>query len=228
MRVVAFDTSTSTLGVAFTNGQTSWSKEHERVGGVESLLPLLQQGCEEMGWQPYELQGVICGAGPGSFTGLRTSIATAKGLCMALDVPLVLVSSFEAWSLQAQPSSYALVCSYANQTEVYACLYLPREHSAREGGRKITEDLLRPNVWRVDELQAVFPTTISNVEIFGDAPARIPFFQQLGTWQENSHPKALDVLRLGLPRIQRGETEDVERAVPDYLLTPVVEKQNRR
>lgn len=229
MRVVAFDTSTQVLSVALTDGTIQWNHEQERVGGVEGLLPLIQKGCQEVGWQPNELQGVICGAGPGSFTGLRTGIATAKGLCVALEIPLVLVSSYEAWALQATATSYALVCSFANQAEVYACLYRPREHLSEATSPlesvEIPERLLQPNVWRIEELQAAFPTKIPQLEIFGDAPVRVPFLREVGMWHEKSNPKASDLLRLGLPRLLQRETEDVERVVPVYLLMPPVEKK---
>ena len=60
------------------------------------LIPTIGDVLQEVGVDLSELAGLVVGAGPGSFTGVRVAAATAKGLAHALDVPLWAVSSLEA------------------------------------------------------------------------------------------------------------------------------------
>lgn len=72
-----------------------------------------------------DLQAVGLTSGPGSYTGLRVGMATAKGICYALNVPLVAVNSLLAIAASAKEVSTELICSMmdAGRMEVYAALY---------------------------------------------------------------------------------------------------------
>ena len=113
VKLLAIDTATTLCGVAVLDLEPGTAGEDFGLGGgqggvraavrrhgvsthSEMLLPLIAETLGELSLPPRALTGVVCGAGPGSFTGLRIGIATAKGLCFALTVPLVLVSSLHA------------------------------------------------------------------------------------------------------------------------------------
>ncbi len=70
-------------------------------GQAERLMPLLQEMLAEagIGWSDLAALGV--GIGPGNFTGLRLSVAAARGLALSLSIPAVGVTSFEATALEA-------------------------------------------------------------------------------------------------------------------------------
>ncbi len=60
---------------------------------AEWLLPALSEALEEVGWARGDLDAVAVGVGPGRFTGLRVGLATAKGLAVALRIPLIALDS---------------------------------------------------------------------------------------------------------------------------------------
>jgi tRNA threonylcarbamoyladenosine biosynthesis protein TsaB len=64
------------------------------------LIPRIQELMEEMAAEPSDLSGIVVGAGPGSFTGVRVAAATAKGLARALDLPLWAFSSLAAAAVE--------------------------------------------------------------------------------------------------------------------------------
>ena len=65
----------------------------------ERLMPMVERLLTGAGLELDDLDGVVVSVGPGSFTGLRIGMATAKGLCVASEKPLVAVSTLEAIAL---------------------------------------------------------------------------------------------------------------------------------
>lgn len=86
------------------------------------LLPRIDALLSQQGIERSDIACVVCGRGPGSFTGVRICIATAKGIASALEVPLLGVSTLDAvaWNLQqAGLRGDALVVADAMRKEVY-------------------------------------------------------------------------------------------------------------
>lgn len=98
MRILAFDTSTDVGSVALTEGDELVTERHGTVVARhgEALLPLVKESLAEAGWTLADVELLVVGVGPGSFTGTRIGMATAKGLVLATGVPLVGVTSLEA------------------------------------------------------------------------------------------------------------------------------------
>jgi tRNA threonylcarbamoyladenosine biosynthesis protein TsaB len=94
-----------------------------RTRHAESLLPGLQYLLQSAGVERQDIAGVVVGAGPGSFTGVRIAAATARGLAHGLNVPLYAYSSLAA--LAASAGVAGLVCPLfdARRGEVYGACY---------------------------------------------------------------------------------------------------------
>ncbi len=97
MNVLAFDTSTETLALAATRGD-SWASLCLRRGLQHSsgLLPLAEGLLVELGIAAADLELLVCSRGPGSFTGIRIGLATAMGISHGRGIPLVGVSTLDA------------------------------------------------------------------------------------------------------------------------------------
>lgn len=163
--ILGIETSTMTASVA---ALVDGSLVACRDGGVDShsgeLLHLIDAVLGEAGVALGELDTIAIGAGPGSFTGLRIGMATAKGLCFATGVSLTPVSSLAALALDgadADGSRDALVVPVmdARRREVFAGFYRLAEGRA---ALLAPERVLAP---------AALPEVIA--ELADDAPVRL-------------------------------------------------------
>ena len=96
--ILAIDTSTSACDVALIKGADLVAHQTEVMakGQAERLLVLCSELLDRAGIAPRDLAAVGVGIGPGNFTGIRISVSAARGLALALDVPAVGVSAFDA------------------------------------------------------------------------------------------------------------------------------------
>lgn len=81
MKLLAFDTSTETMFIAVTDGQQTW--QHTAEGGAKTssaLIPAIMALLKEANLMLQQLDAIVFGRGPGSFTGLRTACSVAQGL----------------------------------------------------------------------------------------------------------------------------------------------------
>ena len=92
----------------------------------EALMPAVAQVLEMSGHSVHDIQRVVCGAGPGSFTSLRIAGAIAKGIAMALSVPLVSLSSLALLvaSRESHGAGTFLAVADAMRGERYAQAFL--------------------------------------------------------------------------------------------------------
>lgn len=130
--LLSLESSTQYCSVALHNeGVMVASKVIETPRSAASQLAVMIEEIFRMAQiKPQELKGVIVAAGPGSYTGLRIGVATAKGLCYALNIPIVSVNTLELMAYQFLNteafkkhirSSEAILCPMldARRMEVY-------------------------------------------------------------------------------------------------------------
>jgi tRNA threonylcarbamoyladenosine biosynthesis protein TsaB len=100
MKTLAIDTATEVLALAADDGTARVSLALRRgLAHSPALLPLADRLLAELGFGAGELELVVCSVGPGSFTGIRIGLATAKGIAFATGCPLVGVSTLDALAL---------------------------------------------------------------------------------------------------------------------------------
>jgi len=123
MIALGIDTSTILGGVALARGDRLLGETRcdARAAASERLLPQIDRLLDDLGLARSDCDRIGVTLGPGSFTGVRVGLATAKGLALGLDVPLVPVSSLEARIRRLAPAGRAvLVVSAPRQGELFA------------------------------------------------------------------------------------------------------------
>jgi len=127
--ILAIDTATPATGLALTRGTLTEGEVVASLGLSSNvthsrrLLSSIDWLMEEVGLGWSDIDGIGVSLGPGSFTGLRIGMATAKGLAAAAGIKLLGVSTLD--SLAAKCVTNTLICSVldARKKEVYAALY---------------------------------------------------------------------------------------------------------
>lgn len=96
--LLAIDTSTKIAGIALYDqaGLHAEQMWHTLDNHTVELMPYIVRACEQQGLQPTGLQAVAVAIGPGSFTGLRVGLSVAKGLAVAMDLPILGVPTLDA------------------------------------------------------------------------------------------------------------------------------------
>lgn len=99
MYILHLETATKVCSVALSfNGELRQLAEidNDAYAHGEQLTVLIQEVLEKEGIDPKDLNAVSVASGPGSYTGLRIGVATAKGMCFALNIPLIAVDALTA------------------------------------------------------------------------------------------------------------------------------------
>jgi tRNA threonylcarbamoyladenosine biosynthesis protein TsaB len=135
MIVLGFDTATpaTVVGLRLADGTTLQAREEpaagERPGHTTRLLPLASELLAQAGLRFEELERIAVGVGPGTFTGLRIGVATARGLAQSTGVEVVGVSTLrvlaEAALREPEPRSHRRVLAAidARRGEAFAAAY---------------------------------------------------------------------------------------------------------
>jgi len=180
---------------------------------ASTITLLIQHLLTETGIDKKQLSAVAVSKGPGSYTGLRIGVSTAKGLCFALGIPLIGVSTLTAMAQQIAVFNYNhyMLCPMidARRMEVYCSIYKPDLTVAYP----TTAEVLNDDSFRdiVSENKVIF---------FGNGSEKfktIPTFHQQKIFIDAIYPSAQSVGIVAFKKYLQSEFEDVAYFEPYYL-----------
>lgn len=125
MKRIALDTTGRLLSCAAADGEARVDVSLDiGMAHAERIVPVIDHALATLGLPASELDYVACASGPGSFTGLRIAISTLKGIASALDIPLILVPTLDAYAHPHSCFEGAVVPLVdAKKGRVYAAVY---------------------------------------------------------------------------------------------------------
>jgi tRNA threonylcarbamoyladenosine biosynthesis protein TsaB len=217
VRLLALDTATPATAVALVAGDAEAERVHvpapgERPGHAAQLLPLANDLLTGAGLTFGDLDRIAVGTGPGTFTGLRIGVATARGLAQAAQAELVGVSTLRTLAARAgeEHDGPVLAVLDARRGEAFAALY--------EGDQEVVSPA------------AMTPAMLAGlarpgVPAVGDGAVRFrAVLEPSGAVVPDDGSPLHTVSALTLARLAgRAGAADRESVVPDYLRLPDAE-----
>lgn len=217
MKILSVDTSTMMGSVALVEDDRVISELSLNLQTTHSqrLLPTIVQLLESSDCPIELIDGFAVALGPGSFTGLRIALSSIKGLAMASVKPVVGVSTLKALSLNLYSSRY-LVCPLldARKKEVYTALF---RFDQEENLVKLKEESVLPPEAILAEIKQTTVFLGDGADIYRDLIRERLGSMALFAPINLRYPRAVNVARLALPRLQRGETMEINSLIPTYL-----------
>ncbi len=221
-RLLIVETSGRTGRVALAEGD-EWRGERvldEARRHARDLAPATAALLAEQGWKPRDVQAVVVSRGPGSYTGLRIGLMSAKTFAYATGCALIAVETFATIVLQA-PESVARVdvLADAQQDKIYVQPFV------RDAGgwRSLAELTIRPFAdWLATREKGASVTGPGLRKWAERLPADVPMLDT-DLWE----PQSASLLRLGLARYAAGERDDPWTLEPLYLRPSSAEEQWR-
>lgn len=228
MNLLAFDTSTDVMSVAVqrTRGGTPQVWQQTALGGAQTstnLIPVIQQLMAQADLRFDQLNAIVLGRGPGSFTGLRTACSVAQGLALGAKVPVLPVDTLLAVAEDARcqcvdPLRARQVTALldARMDELYAACY------SFESG--LWSEIKGPGLIRPENLEADDEATLAgNVFVtYGD---RLPPSAAL---RVAALPTAGALLRLAPGLLAQGGALPADQALPLYIRDKVAKTTAER
>lgn len=215
MTILLIETATPVCSVALAQDQQILAELHSAEANAHSskLSIFVDQLFRQCGIQPTDLDAVCVSSGPGSYTGLRIGVSSAKGFAYALSVPLVSVPTLQGMAMQyysQHPDYQGLVCPMidARRMECYTAVY------SRQGVVKsVCADIIEAGIYDsyLNDNEVVFcgdgaEKTRSILGIHPNARYAVEF-----------QISAAGLLPIALQKLAANQIEDVAYFEPYYL-----------
>ena len=226
MKLLAIDSSGLVASVAILENENllaeytvNFKKTHS-----ETLLPMIDEIAKMTEQDLKTLDAVAIAAGPGSFTGLRIGAATAKGLGLALNKPLVPVPTLDAAAFNLYGTE-ALICPVmdARRNQVYNGLYHCADHlETVEHSRAIGVPELLEELNRRGERVIFLGDGVPVLREAAERELTVPFSFAPAN---SGRLRAASVAALGAVLFREGKTVPAEAFAPDYLRKSQAERE---
>lgn len=205
--VLAIDTSSSELRLGLSFGGDRMVKSCERVEKSHGRFIIKKIGelFQSAGLNKDELQAIVVCTGPGSFTGLRIGLAAAKGMAVALNIPVVGVNLFEvaAYKLRSLNRKVKIIIGL-NRDE---CFVAPVESGSYEESAVSV-------VAYGDLLRVVGEDWVAGIQI--ELSTSFPQLDSVDVSKQLDYD-ASDLLELGVGKLASGLSDDLAQLEPLYL-----------
>ena len=224
MKILAIDSSSIAGSVALLeDGEIKYEDiSHDKRTHSETLLPMIAKLKEESGLDLSTIDAIAITGGPGSYTGLRIGSATAKGLGLALDKPIINVPTMEALAYNVVGSEY-LVCPMmdARRERVFTGLY-----KFNDGKLEVVKDqcvlTIDELVGEIDEPVLFLGDGVDAYKEMLDEKVKVEHF--FAPEEENS-VKASSFVKLAKVFFDEGKCESANDHKPDYLMLSQAERE---
>ena len=208
--ILNIETSSEQCGVALAHNANVVGKREVLESGfthAKQLHILIDEVLDECAVSPDQLDAVAVSSGPGSFTGLRIGCVAAKGLCFALDIPLIALPTLQILAAPHTKNSKVVSLLDARRDEVYTAVY-------EKGGEIKTEmhaHVLTPNSFADLAAEQVCFVGTGAEKTKDILPSNV-------NWEfVSSYPSALAMPALAFEAFEKKQFANIHSFAPAYL-----------
>ena len=210
--ILNIETSTTNCSVSLSKeGETLVLKEDNdaNYSHAEKLHVFIDEVLKEANIERSDLNAVAVSKGPGSYTGLRIGVSSAKGLCYALDIPLISIETLRALAVQVkQPEGLIIPMLDARRMEVYSAVFDTTYNKVRDTQAQILDD-------------SSFMEYLNSGKVFfignGVSKTKDLIAHENAIYVEGRLPSANEMSALAFDKYKKNDIEDVAYFEPYYL-----------
>ncbi len=221
--ILNIETTTKNCSVSLSkNGQLIALKEINEGGysHAENLHPFIDAVLQDTQYNYTDLSAIAVSKGPGSYTGLRIGVSAAKGLCFALDIPLISIDTLLALAYKVKVDSDVIIPVLdARRMEVYQAVFTSKYRQLETTKAKVVEK---------DTYNKYLDK--GKVTFIGDAVEKIKTFikHPKAVFIENEFPSAKEMIALSYKKFLQKDFEDVAYFEPFYLKDFIAIKSTKK
>jgi len=210
--ILNIETATKNCSVSISKeGKTIALKELNdgNYSHAEKLHELIEQVVLEAKISLSDLKAIAVSKGPGSYTGLRIGVSAAKGLCFALDVPLISTNTLQSLALSVSiDKGYKIPLLDARRMEVYSQVFSEKNEKMRE----VTADIIDSDSFS-EFLNA------EKIYFFGDGAEKCKgiITHKNAVFIDDKFPSSKEMSAISYEKYLNNDFEDVAYFEPFYL-----------
>jgi tRNA threonylcarbamoyladenosine biosynthesis protein TsaB len=209
--ILCLETATTNCSVTLSvHGSVVAFREDDSEGysHAEKLHVFIDEVMKEASVSMQDLDAIAVSKGPGSYTGLRIGVSAAKGLCYALDIPLIALPTLSILAEKITKKGLIIPLIDARRMEVYSAVFNSEKIQIRETNAEVLSE-------------ASFMEYASEEKIVFIGSGVAKFKEMCGlpnaTFIENIQPSSKEMTVLAETKYKKNDTEDVAYFEPYYL-----------
>lgn len=209
--ILNIETSTTNCSVALFNELNlidCIEENKEDYSHSKSLHIFIDSILKKSKISPKELSAISVGKGPGSYTGLRIGVASAKGLCYALDIPLIALETLEVLSQNVLDRGIVIPCLDARRMEVYSAVFDRENNRIRDTKAEVLNPESFKDYLDKDEVHFIGNTNKKIKEIITHKHAN---------FVDHIFPSSRQMGVLSFNKFKKNQFEDLNNFEPFYL-----------
>lgn len=225
MYILAIETTGTKCSVAITdeNGKITEFENYERFAHLQSLIPMISELLESTQLKIEDITAIAVSQGPGSFTGIRIGVTTARALAQALNIPAVEVPTLRSFVYHSADRDGAVCPVFdARRNQVYGAAYIYDEN-----GEAI--EIVKGGAYTLDEYMSLLIDSSRQFErkklffcgdganAYREAIEKAATSAGLEVEIEDVIQQASFIARLGLELYKKGQAVPYGLIEPDYM-----------
>lgn len=222
MNILLIETATSVCSVAIARDGQVVVEQHSSEPNAHSskLAVFVDEILQKAQLMPHQLDAVCVSSGPGSYTGLRIGVSSAKGFCYALQKPLISVPTLQSMAAlyyQQHPEYKGYVCPMidARRMECYCAIY-NRDGLIKETSADIIEEGIYDEYLNAAEVMFIGDGASKTKQILG--------IHENARYDDSFEISSIGMAEISLQKLKKGDLEDVAYFEPFYLKDFVAKK----